>query len=156
MIPNDLGYTSHFPVLAAAVARTSGPVLELGCGWASTPMLRLMCQRRILESYDNDLEWATQFGAFLVKDWSQWAPIESHYDVVFIDCAPSEERKNLAVRLKDRARYILCHDYGCDAAQGGGGNYGYDSITNQFKFVRVYSVVRPLTLILSNEEDFIL
>ena len=160
MPSNDLGVYSHFPILAAAVAGTTGPVLELGCGWGSTPMLEIMCrrQRRVLESYETDEQWAGLLRVSHVPNWEAWTP-RLHsvdgpaYSVAFIDCAPGEVRGRLAVRLRRAARFILLHDALSDPPHGGG-NYRYDEIVPEFRFVEYYRVVRPATLILSDDEPF--
>jgi hypothetical protein len=146
----DFGYHSHYPVLAAAVARTSGAVLELGCGWGSTPMLRAMCKDRPLESYDTDKHWAGLFGVPIVEKWSKWEPVHPQYGVVFIDCAPGEERKFLALRLKGRAKFMVLHDHEAGSAAA----YYYEDIIPQFKYAEVYRLLRPHTLILSDDEPF--
>lgn len=152
----DLGFHSHYPVLAAAVARTTGPVLELGCGWGSTPMLRAMCRSmgRNLESMDSNPTWAEEMGVPFMTNWRQWSPGHESYGVAFIDCAPGEARAELAMRLKGKAKFILLHDAECDTMHGGGGNYRYDLITPYFRFVEFYRMLRPVTLILSNDEPF--
>lgn len=154
MVTQDLGFYSHFPVLAAAVAKTTGAVLELGSGWGSTPLLRAMCKNRVLESYDSDLEWSQKMGVPHVPDWKSWQPAHAKYGVAFIDCAPGEVRAELALRLKGKAKFILLHDAECDGIHGGGGNYRYDLITPNFKYVEFYRLLRPVTLILSDEEPF--
>lgn len=148
----DLGVSSHFPVLAAAVARTSGPVLELGCGWGSTPMLKLLCRdaHKLLESYDNSKEWADLFGATHVERWDRWNPKEPYYGVCFIDSSPGEERNQLIAKMKGRARYIIAHDHEAGSAAA----YYYEHVIPLFKHAEVYRVVRPHTLILSDEAPF--
>ena len=150
----DFGVYSHYPVLAAAVARTTGPVLELGCGWGSTPMLRAMCRvmNRKLESYDTDKEWADKFGVPVVQDqrWDLWEPLEKHYGVIFIDCSPGEIRRDLAVRLKDQATFQVLHDHEAGSAAA----YYYETILEYFKYNETYRMLRPHTLILSNVEPF--
>lgn len=147
----DIGVSSHYPVLAAAVYRTAGPILELGCGWGSTPMLRLMCgTERKLESYDTDKAWCSFFGAGHVERWDKWEPKEERYAVVFIDCSPGEERKFLAMRLKGRADFIIMHDHEAGPAAA----YYYEHIIPQFKYAETYRVIRPHTLILSDEKPF--
>ena len=47
------------PVIVRVVEATTGPILELGMGLYSTPLLDLMCheEKRSLISYDDDKEW---------------------------------------------------------------------------------------------------
>jgi hypothetical protein len=164
----DIGVSSHFPVLAAAVYKTSGPVLELGSGWGSTPMLKLMCRWmgggmppgptehgfpigwRPFESYDNNEAWAKSMGSTYVPDWGKWEPREAHYGVAFVDCSPGEERRRIIMKLKGRAKFIVAHDHEAGPAAA----YYYEYIIPQFKYVETYRVLRPHTLILSDEEPF--
>ena len=170
---NDLGYFSHIPVLAALTARTLAKrsVLELGMGWGSTPLLHALCRLdgRGLYSYETDPAWMDTF-RFLEGDFHRFRPVkswegetfsqewdqpgvESRYSVAFIDCAPGEIRRELALRLKDRCEYIILHDALCDGVHGGGGDYRYESILPQFKYHAYYGVLRPATLALSNFRD---
>lgn len=148
----DFGYFSHYPVLAAAVARTAGAVLELGCGWGSTPMLRAMCrvEFRYLESYDTNSEWAERFGVPLVGSWKQWMPKMKSYSVAFIDAAPGEERRELAMKLKGMATFIILHDHEAGPAAA----YYYEQIIPEFKYAETYRLLRPHTLILSDDVPF--
>lgn len=147
----DIGVSSHFPVLAAAVYRTGGPVLELGCGWGSTPMLRLMCGTvRTLESYDNSEKWAKEFGATYVPNWDKWMPKEDRYSVAFVDCSPGEERRHIIMKLKGRAKFIIAHDHEAGPAAA----YFYEYVMGQFRYAETYRVLRPHTLILSDEDSF--
>jgi len=148
MRPN-FGYFSHYPVLAAAVACTTGPVLELGSGWGSTPLLRAMCHAmgRTLETYDTDPEWATTFDVPVVADWLTWEPQEPHYGVIFIDCSPGEIRKDLAMRLKAHATLLVLHDHEAGPAAA----YFYEQIIPHFAHAETYRMLRPHTLVLSDE-----
>jgi len=156
-------YGSHFPILATAVARTVGPVLELGCGDWSTPMLHYMCKNRYLLSADGDLEWLRKFaGGYScprrhefrhVPNWEQWTALEDlHWSVALVDCAPGEERWKLIKRLAHRCMYIVAHDSETDYKSGG--NYQYDKIIPLFEYVSEFCRFRPYTLVLSNEREF--
>lgn len=158
-------YGSHFPILAAAVARTKGPVLELGSGDWSTPMLHYMCkaQGRYLLTADNNLEWLRKFSAYAtpgthelqhVADWAQWDMIEAvgQWGVAFVDCAPGEARHQLIRRLAGRAHFIVAHDSERDYDTGA--NYKYELVTSLFRYVSEWRRYRPYTLILSDVETF--
>ena len=60
------GYESHYAILAAAVAATGGPILELGCGESSTPMLHYMAiaQAREILSVDTDPKWLDKYAGY--------------------------------------------------------------------------------------------
>ena len=143
----SLGYFSHMPVLALALMKTSGPVIEMGVGWGSTPMLKMICKsfNRSLISYESDREWAKQFDATFVLDWRHF-DIDLDYSIAFIDCAPGDQRKDLALKLKGRATYIILHDAESDPP----GDYRYHEIIPQFKYHEFYRTLRPSTLVLSD------
>lgn len=169
--PITIGVGSHFPILAAAVARTTGPVLELGCGYWSTPMLRLLCRYmdfwkeghqsgfppgwRKLESYDTDPEWAKRFDVPCVADWEKWKPEASRYGVAFVDNSPGESRVELILRLKDKAHFIVAHDTEADIPPSGG-NYRWKELDGKFKFQTIFKDFRPWTTVYSDVEEFAL
>lgn len=160
-------YGSHYPILAAAVAKTTGPVLELGAGHWSTPMLHYMCREwRQLITAETDFGWLKQFVEGYsrhpihefhhVTDWTQWDVLEKRapYGVAFVDCAPGEIRHELIRRLQGRAHFIVAHDSERDYNTGA--NYMYERVTPLFKYVSEWRRYRPYTLILSNVEPFVI
>ena len=74
-------YGTHLAPLIRAMERTTGPVLELGVGFFSTPYLHYACQStgRHLTSYETSKTWAGCFTRYgyesdthsirVVKDW---------------------------------------------------------------------------------------
>jgi hypothetical protein len=158
---SNLGYLSHYPVLATAVARTNGPVLELGCGYGSTPLLHLMCsyRPRTLYSLDADRKWIRRFKS-LETDWHKIVWVKDtkwriprfpvYWSVAFVDCAPGEVRKDLIRQLKGKAEYILAHDSEKDYEAGG--NYGYEDLFETFSYIEEYRYLRPYTLVFSDEK----
>lgn len=157
-------YVTHIPVLAAAVARTSGPVLELGAGWGSTPMLHLMCHQttRHLTTLETDERFFELFGRLQsplhelrqIESWTDDPTIESrpYWGLAFVDCAPGEERAGLISRLRGRCRLIVAHDSETDL--GAGGNYGYEAVKEGFRYTAEYRLMRPYTLVLSEDMPF--
>jgi len=174
------GYGTHFPILAAAFHRVGGPVLELGCGDFSTPMLHYLCKGSLpqyshrLVTADMDMEWLAKFREYgspshdffligkpegepkvtmEIQGWRDWPMIEEHqWGLVFIDCAPGEARHELAIRVANRARLVICHDSETD--HGAAGNYQYDKAKAHFKYVTEFRRWRPYTLCLSNVAPF--
>ena len=155
----DPKYGSHLPILLRLVDLTAGPILELGTGGYSTAMLDLMCRqtKRKLVSYDNDpkwhkdnLQWQSDFHDIkLIQDWDK-AEIDSiHWSIVLIDHRPALRRRVEAVRLKDKADFILLHDSEPEIDRF----YRYSSIYKHFKSRYDYTKVKPNTTILSNFVD---
>lgn len=159
-----MSYESHYVALASLVARTNGPVLELGVGEGSTPLLHYLCRGRRLVSADNGREWLRRFGGYdipgqhefvYVEDWDKLDGIierEVRWSVALVDFAPGEKRISAAMQLKDVCDYIICHDSETDF--GAAGNYQYHTIVPSFKYVSEYKRFRPYTLILSNVGPF--
>ena len=93
---------SHLPVLVRALKATSGPVVELGAGMYSTPILHTLCEAegRKLVTYENDpeyFEWATHYQGSLhdvrkVDDWDDVDLASVNWAVAFVDHAPNERR----------------------------------------------------------------
>lgn len=104
------GAGSHVSLLAAVVAiARPGPVLELGVGECSTPLLREMCKamRRELVSVDNHPEWAAKFDACR---WGDGNDLSRTWSVVFIDTSAPPTRLDLVQMFRARAEFIVVHD----------------------------------------------
>lgn len=149
-------YGSHLPVLLQALAKTDGPVLELGMGAYSTPLLSAVCnlERRQLWSFDNDravAEWATKYASEWhtirhVNNWEAAFMVDRlPWDVVLVDHSPSERRVVEIARLARLAKYIIIHD-----SNGRYKEYNYPSIYTLFQHKRDYTALEPSTTILSN------
>jgi hypothetical protein len=150
-------YATHIPLLAAAVALTDGPVLELGCGDYSTYMLNQMCRGRSLTSTDEKREWAVLFTALesgrhkivWVPDWDLFfdsiAPL--HYSVIFVDHAPGERRKDDIDRLRNAGDLLVIHDTEAEC-------YGYEPVLKTFPFRFDYTLLRPHTTVVSMCEHY--
>lgn len=149
--------STHFPILAACVARTSGPVIELGCGDYSTPMLHLLCKNRLLVSVESDASWLARYEDLkspnhelsLVRDWSSASRIEERtWDVALVDHAPGERRVPEIRRLMHRAKFIVVHD-----TEDPG--YGYETVLPEFRYRYDYKRLRPWTTVVSMTEEFL-
>lgn len=114
------GYATHLPILAASVAMARpGPVLELGAGAFSTPLLHAICTvtSRQLVTLDNDPAWVQQFSSFrsalhrveLVASWDDAIP-DGEWSVVFVDHGPAERRKIDVDGLRDKCELMVVHD----------------------------------------------
>lgn len=96
---------------------TSGPVLELGTGIYSTPFLHWACHahKRELISYENNPTFFKVFQAyqedfhkiFLIDDLGE---IDRHFDVVFIDHFPQDDRHIQLERFVKGSNFVIVHD----------------------------------------------
>jgi hypothetical protein len=164
----DPTYGTHMAPLLTVVARTNGPILEMGCGDYSTPLLHALCAptQRFLLSTDTDKRWLslfldlrTQWHQFdyipvYEDDWSRnpkpelWDRIgtDRHWSVIFIDHRPGERRVVDIVRLRNYTDIFVVHD----SQQP---TYGYDRVLATFKYRYVYERYATQTTIVSDTID---
>lgn len=157
MIKDDL-YASHLPILAKIVEHTYGPILELGMGY-STVMLHAMCKQknRLLVSYETDLKWYERYREFAseshllnhLPDMNELITEYIDWSVVFIDNRPARSRRELAMKLRYKADFILLHDSEPEQDKF----FGYKKIYPEFKYVYQYTDCKPNTAVLSNFRD---
>lgn len=154
---NDLSY---YPLLFMALEETkSGEVIEMGCGHGSTPILHDYCEKnkRDLWSYEEKESWYNKFtdlnGKFhclnFITDWDVVSNNHSKPDVVFIDHAPGERRKEDIVRFKDKAKIIVIHDTEPAADHG----YQMRQHFDKFKYIVEVKTNGAWASALSNEVD---
>jgi len=109
VVNNDL---NHRIMLWEAMRLTKGKVVEFGSGHGSTPYLKKYCEhkKRAFETYDHNKDWCDAVGSTFVPD-ANWDSLNiSDIDVLFIDHAPGEDRKNQIQKYKDIAKILVIHD----------------------------------------------
>jgi len=148
--------STHIPMLFKIMERTRfGPVLEMGIGVFSTPILHYLCmeKERQLVSYDNNISWLQKFQSFdnhfhkvnFVNDWDE-ADIVKPWTMALIDHAPGERRKVDIAKIAQHSDYIICHD----SEEKMNHLYGYNEIYPLFKYRWEYRDLHPPTVVLSN------
>lgn len=155
MKPNPMmsGWASHLPALAACVAHTNGPVLELGAGAYSTPMLHALCAKRELLTIESNIEWLAEFGMFdrgnhrLVLSDKIDSAMGQAWDVVLVDSAPGGSRVRFMESLRGQVRLFVVHD-----TQPGPVCYHYDRILPSFPY-RVESTWHPTRTTVVSDSD---
>ena len=130
-------YASHVPLLSAAVTITSGPVLELGAGFGSTPMLHGLCgsMKRSLATIENDKQWLLKFLNYgrvwhtlrYVDTFIDLPEYNQEWDLVFVDHGISEQR-GISVRMLKNSQVIVVHDT-CFSFL-----YNYEPVLSEFKY----------------------
>jgi hypothetical protein len=148
-------YASHQPLLFWAVKNTTGPVLEIGVGPYSTPILHLICNDRMFVSLEGNPKHVEAYSRLqnenhrllLVDNWAECKLLDMEWDVAFIGHAVSVVRKPAILRLKDRCKYIVAHDSECRL-------YGYEEAFAEFpyrvdckwqnKWATIISMTEPL------------
>ena len=153
---NGRDYGTHLPPLLKCVLMTDGPVLELGCGEWSTPVLHALClvSRRLFVSTETREDWAKQIGDSIGEkilcppDLSALA--KYHWSVVLIDHDPVASRVPDALRLAEFADFILIHD-----CQYPGIVDELAAVLDRWKYHFCYDSLWPPTMILSNTREFL-
>ena len=125
-IPPDKGYGSHQVNLLAAAYVTDGPMLEMGSGNFSTPMLHNISQdrERLLYTAETNYKWIhalkhyqSQFHFFrrvrpnpIWNDWDVVGDAQRRWGLVFIDHQPVNRRSVDLHRLRSRTDLFVVHD----------------------------------------------
>jgi hypothetical protein len=112
-------FCSHVSLLAGAITITSGPVLELGAGYGSTPLLHGLCGslKRSLTTIESNKEWALKFLNYgrtwhnfrQVVDFIDLPEYSQKWGLVFVDHGISEQRGHSVEKLKN-ADMLVVHD----------------------------------------------
>ena len=121
---DPLAWGSHLPPLFACLAASSGPVLEVGVGHFSTPILHAYCMAayRNLFSVEDHAEWYSEFRTkyqrsgheFITGDYSVVVPemAKLKWGVAFIDNSPGGKRRaDDFTSLISSADFVVVHDY---------------------------------------------
>lgn len=170
---------THLPVLATVVAQTTGPVLELGAGNYSTPLLHLLCAKmhRPLYTLESDAAWLAEF-----KDLESWDHSIIHvpdWDAArYIEEGPIEHNGNHSISSnlilpadvrwavafvdhephKRRGKEILrlmnhaLHIVVHDADDGK--RHGFEDVLPAFRHRSLYKRYSPNTMVVSQFEQF--
>lgn len=143
---------THLPPLMACVLATDGPVLELGCGIWSTPVLSAYCKAtgREFVSMEARPEWAEavsqRFGVEVVG-WDTGNLLRA-WSVVLVDHDPSDTRVDVAVGLRDLVEFVVLHDTRWFDVLPQMGR-----MRSNFKFCSEYVRLDPPTMVASNYQD---
>src|SRR5262245_50858600 len=102
-------YGTHLVPLVVSLHYCRGPVIEMGCGSYSTPILHHLCrvQNRKLISFETNADWFRLFERYrkphhelyLVANWDAVGLKDLQDGVVLVDHAPAERRKIDIARL---------------------------------------------------------
>jgi hypothetical protein len=155
-------WDSHRPMLWAAIKNVGGNFVEFGCGDGSTPLLMEAEKEKLIRlySFDTNKEWAGKYKdtkvvssyiniAVSLKD-ENIKRVFGELDILFVDCAPGEIRKDLIRSQANCAKVIIAHD----TEIGSNYVYGMAEILSTFKYRKDYKPEgKPWTTAVSNFID---
>jgi len=145
------GYGTHQRLLTRYLMRTTGPILELGCGNYSTPIIHEIAeaQARRVDTFDNNADWISKFvqltsslhGFHCVESWDEFCP-QHHYGLALIDHAPAARRILEIRRLLDWVGIFVIHDTEDQ-------HYGYHRVFPLLDVLETDVSMTPWTLVAS-------
>jgi hypothetical protein len=156
----DPDWGSHMPVLVKLLNITSGPVLELGMGPCSSPVMHLLCadKERKLVSYesskkyfDGHQKFKTPLHEVIYVENEKWEDVDienTYWSVVLVDQTTSK-RKDTAIRLAQHADYVILHDSNGRFDS----RYRYSEVYPHYKYRYIYHKLSPHTTVVSNFID---
>ena len=131
-------YDTHQRLLVKHMMQTTGPVIELGAGNYSTPILHEIAavQGRHLTTFDNNPDWLNRFKIFewehhslkLLSTWDEFHALPC--GLAFVDHAdpPQHPRWLQVQKLLPVANVIVIHDTEDDL-------YGYAKLMDQIDVI---------------------
>lgn len=150
-------FSTHIPILLACLRKTEGPILELGSGWFSTPVLSAFATGRFVRTVEANPEWYSRImqiagyqpitnhrhQVLFAPNYDD-APIDDHdWGIVLLDHEPPARRGVDAERLRGKCRLMIGHDSEHPA-------YGYDEVFGRFRYRYTYSRAVPWTTVVSD------
>lgn len=148
--------STHIPMLIKTVMISQGPVLEIGAGIYSTPLLHWLCKtmNRKLITYENSPDYyhfAKKFASngHSIRYIESWDGLDfkTHWGVVLIDHDPDSRRVVDLINFKDKADYIVVHDTDLE------GQFHWEEAWPHFKYRHTWKDCRPWTTVVSNFKD---
>lgn len=148
-------WASHYPLLIKVMQITSGDVLELGMGMASTPLLHWLCfdTGRNLISYENNKKYYDMHIRFhkdwhkihFVEDWNK-IDIIKPWSVALVDHSPARRRREDLKKLANCSQFVIIHDTQPEDNRF----YRYERIWPMYKYRYDYTKDKPWTSVVSN------
>jgi hypothetical protein len=104
-----------------------------------------------MKKYETDNHKIIFWNQYTMYEWLNCPAFEQEWDVAFIDNAPGESRQSNLLKLRDKCRFIVCHDTE-EVYKPSASNYGWNFST--FKYNFVFDKYNTYTNVLSNFEEF--
>lgn len=157
------GWGTHIPLLASVIATAKrGPVLEIGVGRCSSPLVVEMCRAmdRDLVGIDADQNWLDEIATLGYPElhcMPDWSALESFlgagrkWAVIFIDHGPGEARLPVLQTVHKHAdvESIVCHD-----TFNPGYLVGFDAELDTFRYRYDYLLMPSCTSVVSDVKRY--
>lgn len=158
------GWGTHVPLLASVVAvARPGPVLELGSGFYSTPVLAEMCRamNRRFYSTDEKADWAYKHREIaadieIVTDWTKYRERKMPgLAVIFVDNEPGWERvPNIEWAEAQEPEFVVVHDTLQPDSADDEHYLGMSKRLDRFRYRYDYQMMTSCTSVVSNVREW--
>lgn len=163
-------WATHLPLLVRAVQMTKGPVIEVGGGLYSTPILTAMLQDRPLVTAETSEVWLERIREMDLHTNPLHATRRllsldelsdpkvvgfSEFGLAFVDNFPDKSRAAVLQTMRRISAVVVMHDAGGEA-QGvdmWSRMKGARESIESFKFFEYYTRLSPHTAIMSDRID---
>jgi hypothetical protein len=164
---NQLSATAtHAPILSAVASKAGGPIIEIGVGHHSTPMLHFIARAigRHITSIDTNADWISFFSCIpglgsdhrylctgnrlISAELPRYLEGTGTWGVAFVDCSPEIDRKKCVELMRNRAKYIVVHD-----AEPLAKVYDWGNLFDTFKSKFYWDFYGNGTIVVSMTED---
>lgn len=160
MRPKIDSWATHLPMLVRCVAYHRGPILEMGCGLYSTPVLHAMSHglQVPLTSIERNPEWGKPFTKYVsplhdvIIDNTPNKHLQSlldhgeYFHVALVDHSPAVLRAQAVKMLANKCDLIVCHDSEHRL-------YDYEDVLSEFEHRVEWREYAPWTTVVSNTMD---
>lgn len=111
-------FATHIPTLVRALKFSDGPILEIGCGRHSTPLLHRLGEAtgRAVTSLDTSAAWIAQLTPLPIRRVDSWDAddvaeiLARDWGLVFVDCGPPARVRGRILAAVHHADVVVIHD----------------------------------------------
>lgn len=152
-------FATHMPVLLACLRHTTGPILEMGAGFFSTPLINAFAVGRLARTIETDGHWFSTLAPICTRksfyphqhqfqylpDYADATLEDQFWSVALIDHGPAERRQLDIARLRGRCELLVVHDSESAA-------YDYGPALDLFRYRYDYKRMLPWTSVVSDSD----
>ena len=150
-LPFDYGYGSGMIPLTIATLLSDGPILELGMGKFSTPLLHSIGadQARQVVSLETDMQWMNKFGAYNLTKYHKIYHHENFdflanyhsnqtWGMVLVDHIYGKLRPLHIIKFANLSKIVVAHD--SETRSESDYEYEHRNVSGHFKYRCKYSI----------------
>jgi hypothetical protein len=155
------GYGSHIPVLYKCLKETTGPILECGIGFNSTPITHQFSKDRKVYSLEAIGNWYKLFTQYEnenhkiihVDKWENFKDfiLSEQWSIIFVDQRPQSYRGWTIELVQNNAEFVIAHD--TQDVNLKKNHYKHHHLLKYKNSYRYEAVGKPYTTVVSNVRE---